>query len=32
MEIESCLRTEAEQISDVDNAEVQPDLELLNQE
>ena len=32
VELESYLRTAAEQISDVDNAEVHPNLEPLNQE
>ena len=31
-ELESYLRTAAEQVFDVDNAEVHPDLEPLNQE
>ena len=31
VELESYLRTAAEQIFDVDNAEVHPDLEPLNQ-
>ena len=32
VELESYLRTAAEQIHDVDRAEVHPDLEPLNQE
>ncbi len=32
VELESYLRISAEQISDVDNAEVHPNLEPLNQE
>ncbi len=32
VELESYLRTAAEQIFDVDSAEVHPDLEPLNQE
>lgn len=32
VELESYLRTAAQQISDVDNAEVHPNLEPLNQE
>lgn len=32
VELESHLRTAAEQVFDVDNAEVHPDLEPLNQE
>ena len=32
VELEAYLRTAAEQVFDVDNAEVHPDLEPLNQE
>ena len=32
VELESYLRTAAEQVSDVDNAKVHPDLEPLNRE